>query len=100
MTTFEITQVAAGTIRFRVRVAPGAKKMSVGGVHDGMLKVAVTQPPENGKANQAVVKLIAKRLGVSKSSIAIVAGQTSRLKTIEATGVSISEIQRVLVDSN
>ena len=84
-------QMDAETVRFRVRVTPGAKKTSVGGIHDGSLKVAVTQPPENGKANQAVVKAIAKQLGTSKSCVEIVSGQTSRVKLIEVSGVSAAD---------
>ncbi|MCA9135508.1 MAG: DUF167 domain-containing protein [Planctomycetales bacterium] len=98
MSSLEITEAPDQTIRFRVRVSPGAKKTNVGGTHDGMLKVSVTQAPENGKANQAVIKLISKQLGISKSSVVIVAGQTARIKTIQATGISQSETRRRLAE--
>ncbi|WP_200861134.1 DUF167 domain-containing protein [Rhodopirellula baltica] len=70
------------TWRFRVRVTPKAKKASVGGLHDGALKVSVHMVPEDGKANKAVIASLAKWLRVSKGRVAIVAGETSRLKTI------------------
>ena len=89
METPKISQLDQETIRFKVRVTPGAKKPAIGGTHDGALKVAVTQIAENGKANQAVIKSIAKRLGTSKSRVSIVSGQTFRIKTIEVAGVSI-----------
>ncbi|QDV46170.1 hypothetical protein Enr13x_60790 [Stieleria neptunia] len=84
-------QIDAETLRFRVRVTPGAKKAGVGGSHDGALKVAVHQAPENGKANQAVVKAIAKQLGISKSRVVIVAGETVRVKSIEVSGSAAAE---------
>lgn len=90
MEILPIEQVDPTTIRFRVRVSPGAKRAGMGGVHDGSLKIAVTQPPENGKANQAVIHAIAKRLGVSKSSVTVVSGLSSRVKTLQAVGVSIA----------
>ena len=96
MSSFEITKVSEQAIRFRVRVTPGARKANLGGTHDGALKVAVTQAPENGKANQAVIKAIAKQLGTSKSNVLIVGGQTSRIKTIESTGVSAADVRRLL----
>lgn len=50
---------------------------------DGLLHVYVTSPPEKGKANKAVIKLLAKRFGVAPSRISILHGQTARLKTFE-----------------
>ncbi len=84
-------QIDEETLRFRVRVTPGAKKAGIGGTHDGALKVAVHTAPENGKANQAVIKAIAKQLGTSKSRVVILAGQTARVKSIEVSGVSAAE---------
>ncbi|WP_182870248.1 DUF167 domain-containing protein [Rhodopirellula sp. JC639] len=88
---WDCKQVDEQTIRFRVRVTPKAKQAAVGGTHDGALKVSVTEAPENGKANQAVVKAIAKRLSISKSSVEIVSGQTSRVKSIQVHGVSAAD---------
>lgn len=94
METPEFNQIDADRIRFRIRVTAGARKPRIGGTHDGALKVAVTQIAEKGKANQAVVQSIAKQLGISKSSIEIVGGQTSRIKTIQVSGVSIADAIR------
>ena len=77
----EITEDESG-VTIPLRVQPKASSDRITGEHDGSLKVSVTAPPESGKANQAVVKLIAKALKLSKSSITIVAGQTSREKKI------------------
>lgn len=67
---------------FNVRVTPKAASNRIR--RDGnLIRVYVTAPPENGKANAAVIKLLAKELGVPKSSISIVSGHTSREKTIQ-----------------
>ena len=58
-----------GAITFEVRVAPRASRNRVVGVQDGALKVALTAPPVDGAANEALKKLLAKSLGVSKSSV-------------------------------
>ncbi|MEO9592626.1 DUF167 domain-containing protein [Rhodopirellula bahusiensis] len=80
------------TWKFRVRVTPKAKKASVGGLHDGALKVSVHAVPEDGKANKAVIASLAKWLRVSKGRVAIVAGETSRLKTVRVDFKSTGEM--------
>ena len=67
---------ADGTI-LPVRAHPGARRNEIRGVQDGMLKVSVTQAPEKGKANKAVIELLAKKLGLKKSQIELIAGETS-----------------------
>jgi len=53
-----------------------------GPVHDGRLKIAVTAPPVDGEANAAVIELLAKQLGIARSAVAVIAGETSRRKTV------------------
>jgi len=77
----DLTPVPGGT-RLRLRVKPGARANEILGVHGGALKVSVTAAPEKGKANDAVVALLAKALDVAASTIAIVAGQTSQDKVV------------------
>jgi len=72
----------------KVRVQPKASRNAVLGEHDGALKIAVTAAPEKGKANKAAVEVLAKALGVPKSSIALVAGAASRDKTFAVTGTT------------
>lgn len=76
------------TLKVNLRVTPGAKTTLVGGSWDDpdmgpRLIVKVTAPPEDGKANQAVIKAIAKTLGLAKSRLEITAGHTNRHKTLE-----------------
>jgi hypothetical protein len=63
-----------------VRAQPGAKKNAVLGVVNGSLKVSVTAPPEDGKANAAIVEVLREQLGLKRSQIEIYSGQTSREK--------------------
>lgn len=65
-----------------LRVSPKAGSDRIGGVHNGALKVAVTAPPDKGRANEAVIRLLAKALGVAPSAIELVSGETSRDKKV------------------
>lgn len=71
-----------------IKLTPKASKNAVSGWHtdtDGklMLKASVTTVPEDGKANEALIKLLSKTLKLAKSSITIVSGDTNRIKTLE-----------------
>ncbi len=81
----------------RIRAQPKASRDEIGDwLDDGTLRVRVTAPPEGGKANAAVVRLLAKLLKVAPSSITIVLGQTSRIKTLELSDLSEDEIRQRL----
>ena len=80
----------------RVFVAPRSSSNKVLGLHDGMVKVALTAPPVEGAANKALVSFLAKVLGVSKSSVTLVAGETSRKKTVSVEGIGPEEAIRRL----
>ena len=82
-----------GGVAFDVLVQPRASRAKVGPLHDGRLKVAVTAPPVDGEANAAVVELIAKTLGVAKSAVSVVAGASSRRKTIRVDGVARNVVE-------
>ncbi len=70
-----------GTI-LPVRAHAGARRNEIRGAQDGMLKVSVTQAPEKGKANKAIVELLAKALGLRKSQIEVLTGETSPQKRL------------------
>jgi uncharacterized protein len=80
-----------GTI-LPVRAQPGARRNEIRGVQDGMLKVCVTQSPEKGKANKAVVELLGKKLSLKKSQIELVAGETSHQKRFLVRGITAEEL--------
>lgn len=93
---------AADGARVTVRVTPKAAREGIGGVienADGVrsVKVAVAVAPEDGKANRAVIKLLAKAWGVPKTSVSVLVGATSRDKVLSVAGEP-DEITRSLLD--
>jgi len=79
-----------------VRLHPGAKKNAVTGLHDGAVKIALNAPPVDGKANEALIAFVAERLSIPRSRVALVAGTTSRSKTLRVTGKSAAEVEAAL----
>lgn len=82
-----------GAITFEVRVAPRASRNRVVGIQDGALKVALTAAPVDGAANEALKKLLAKALGVSKSSVEIIRGDRARIKMVRVHGVRAGDVR-------
>lgn len=81
---------------FAVKLHPRAKKNALMGELGEALKVALTAPPVEGKANQACIEFLAKLLKVPRSSVTIAAGKTARNKLILVTGMSADELRRRL----
>ena len=79
-----------------VRVQPRARRDEIAGQRAGALLVRVTAPPVEGKANEAVRRLIAKRLGVAPGNVTVVRGATSRDKLLDISGVERDELRRLL----
>ena len=75
-----------------VRAQPAARKNAVTGERNGMLKVAVTAPPEEGKANLAITELLREWLGVKRSQVELLSGATSREKRFLVRGVTAEEL--------
>lgn len=75
-----------------VRAQPGAGANGIRGQHDGALKVAVTQVAEKGKANQAIVEALAEGLGLKRSQIELLSGETQRQKTFLVRDISQDEL--------
>jgi uncharacterized protein len=75
-------------VRLDVRVLPRASRNAVEGFRDGRLVIRVTAPPVDGAANSATVALLARRLHLPARALRVVAGETSRNKTIEIDGVA------------
>jgi uncharacterized protein YggU (UPF0235/DUF167 family) len=88
--------VVAPTTRLRLRVAPGASAPGVVGRHGDAWKVRVAAAPERGRANDAVLELLAATLEVPRSSVTLVSGGGSRNKIVELTGLAPDEIERRL----
>lgn len=79
--------------RIRVRVQPGAKKDEIVGFQEGILRVKVSAPPVEGRANTALIAFLAKQLGVRKSNVTIVTGQTSRDKLVEIIDLDDAQVR-------
>jgi uncharacterized protein (TIGR00251 family) len=83
-------------VRIRVRVSPGSRREAIVGLHGDRLKIAVTAPPERGRANQAVTDFLARILGSPRSAVRVVAGHTTRDKTLLVVGGVASTIRERL----
>ena len=89
---------AAGACTFHVRVQPRARRNEIVREVGEALKLAITAPPVEGKANAACIELLAKILDVPKSSVSIAAGETSRNKLVRVVGLTADEIRRRLYE--
>jgi len=79
-------------LRIMVLLAPGARQNEIGGVHDGALKIRLQAPPIEGRANEALLRLLADRLKVPKTAVTLLHGQTSKRKVVEiATSLSVAD---------
>jgi uncharacterized protein len=79
-----------------VRAQPGARKAGVVGEQAGALKVAVTAPPEDGRANQALTELLRNWLGLKRSQVELAGGATNRNKQFLIRGVNPDELRAII----
>ena len=84
----------AGGATFAVKVQPRAKKNAIVGELGDTLKLALTAPPVEGRANEACIEFFANLLDVPRSSITIASGETSRRKVIRIAGIAAHELRR------
>ncbi len=84
-------RAVAGGVEIAVKVVPGASRDRIVGPLGDDLKIQVAAPPEKGRANAAVVRLLAEALGVSENKVSVVAGPTSPRKTVRVEGVSAEQ---------
>jgi uncharacterized protein len=90
-------QDVANGCTIAVRVHPGARKNGVTGVHAGAVKISLTTPPTDGRANEALIALLAELLRVPRGRISLVSGATNRSKMLRITGKSAAEVQATLL---
>ena len=76
-----------------IKVVPGARRNRVAGRYGDAIKVQVSAPPEGGKANQAVIALIAQALGVKENQVAIVRGHTQPRKVVRVEGIEEADVE-------
>ena len=87
---------SATGVSFAVKVHPRAHKEAITGVIGDALKLALTAPPVDGKANQAVIEFFADLFAISRSSVTIASGETSRTKVIRVSGISAEQVRQKL----
>jgi uncharacterized protein (TIGR00251 family) len=87
-----IRDTASGAT-FSIKVHPRAKKDVIAGTVGEALKVALTAPPVEGKANEACIRFLAEFLRVPRSSVTIAAGETSRNKIIRVSGLTAAQVE-------
>ncbi len=90
-----IRDTAAGAT-FSVKVHPRARKNAITGEIGDALKLALTAPPVEGRANEAVVEFLSDLLKVPRSSVSIAAGQSSRAKIVRVQGLSAAQVEERL----
>jgi len=83
-------------VRLPILVQPRAGRDEIVGIQDGRLKIRLTAPPVEDRANEALVAFLAKRLKVARSAIKIAAGHKSRRKEVVVTGVGAEEMEGLL----
>jgi uncharacterized protein (TIGR00251 family) len=81
-----------GGVILSVRACPGSRRNEIRGIQDGALKVCVTQVPEKGKANKAIIACLAKWLGLRKSQLELISGETAPQKKFLVRQVEKAEI--------
>ena len=91
-------EIAAGDgdVSFYVQVQPRASRDDVEGEYADALKIRLTAPPVNDRANEALVRLLAERLNVPRAAVRIVAGEKSRRKRVVVTGVKRERVLALL----
>jgi uncharacterized protein len=87
-------QESGGGVTFAVKVHPRAKKNTITGTLGDALKLSLTAPPSEGKANDACIEFLAKLLKVPRSSVTMASGQSSRNKVIRVTGLKVEEVRK------
>jgi uncharacterized protein len=85
-----------GGVTLDIAVKPRSSREGVGPVQGDRLVVSVNAPPVDGKANEAVVRVLAQTFGVSRSAITIVRGETGRKKTLRIAGITAAAVTSVI----
>ena len=88
--------VSDTSVALALYIQPKSSKNTVCGLHGNELKIALTAPPVEGKANKAVIAYLAKLFGVTKSSVTIISGLQSRHKRCRVDGIGVEEAERII----
>jgi uncharacterized protein len=89
-------QTSDDGVTLTVRVLPRASRNQVVGVEQGAIKIKLTAPPVEGAANAALIEFVAGWLGVRKSAVSIVSGETARHKRVRVIGFTVEAVRQKL----
>jgi uncharacterized protein (TIGR00251 family) len=90
-------KVSHAGVLLNLHVQPGAKRSEVVGLHGAALKIRLAAPPVDGKANACLVSFLAETLRLSRSSISLISGQSSRSKRVTVTNLAADEVRNRLL---
>ncbi|MEN6464179.1 MAG: DUF167 domain-containing protein [Syntrophaceae bacterium] len=79
-----------------IRVLPRSSRCEIAGLQDGALKIKITAPPVEGKANKECIRFISDLLNVKKSAVSIIAGEKSKNKTILISGIKAKDVEKAI----
>jgi len=91
--------VSARSTRLKLRVSPGARRPGIAGRHGDAWKLRVSEPPEDGRANEAVLRLLAETLDVPRASVVLVSGHASRDKIVTLDGGEQAQAEHLMADA-
>ena len=91
--------MSAAKTRLKLRVSPRSRRPGIAGRHGDAWKVRVAEPPEDGRANEAVLRLLAQTLDVPRASVVLVSGHAARDKIVRLDGLEQSQTERLLADA-
>ena len=86
-----------GSVHVRVRAQPRASRTEIVGEHDGALRIRLAAPPVDGAANEELIRHIAKRLGVARSRVRVLSGESARSKVVEIDDVEAAAVRAALL---
>ena len=92
------TELHSEGVVLRIKARAGGRLNGITGIQNGRLRVSVTQIPERGKANQAILKLLAKQLGLRGSQLELIGGENASEKRFLVRGITPQEIDRRIED--
>ncbi len=91
-----LQQEKSGALLLRLRVQPNASRSGIAGLYGTRLKIRLRSPPQDGKANRELIRFLSTILRVSKSSLELIRGQTSRDKTVRIKDITIDRLLSAL----
>jgi uncharacterized protein (TIGR00251 family) len=96
MKDFDPIQESPTGVSVRVRVIPRAQRSEIVGIKDGAVVVRLNAPPVDGKANEVLLEVMVRKLGVRKSQVQLTSGEKSRNKILSIAGLARSDVTRLL----